>query len=151
MKELKICDIFEWGGVYLQVEELSDVTECLGCFFDGKFKGCFNMSRCSDWSRSDNKNVIFREVKTPYMPITNHEATAEEQLNHLLSEMEEVKDALCIGDKNEVIVELYDVILTANKMIEIVSCGDKQLKDKLYKKTIKKNLERGYYEFPKNI
>ena len=62
MKELKVGE-----RVTITIEAVEQDGTCDGCFFDlGKF-GCNNASgilgQCVAELRSDNKNVIFKEVK----------------------------------------------------------------------------------------
>lgn len=59
MKELKVGE-----RVNLEVTE-TNKESCKGCFFDSKMLYCDACRKypCSNKIRSDNKNVIFKEVK----------------------------------------------------------------------------------------
>ena len=61
--ERKIGETFEFEGKRLIVKEKRN--DCDGCFFDGQ---CYNCRKeiagnCSEWNRSDHKEVIFIEVQ----------------------------------------------------------------------------------------
>ena len=59
MKDLKVGE-----RVTLEVIE-TDKESCKGCFFDSKMFHCEALRKypCSNKIRSDNKSVIFKEVK----------------------------------------------------------------------------------------
>lgn len=61
--ETKIGETFKYEGKKLQVKEMA--IGCKGCFFDGQCNECpkEKVGDCSEYSRSDHKNVIFVEVK----------------------------------------------------------------------------------------
>ena len=61
--ERKIGETFKYEGKKLQVKEMTIC--CNGCFFDGQCNECpkEKVGDCSEYGRSDHKNVIFVEVK----------------------------------------------------------------------------------------
>ena len=61
MKELKVGE-----RVTITLEAVETVKGCDGCFFDGRNSCCVAISlgmECAPKYRSDNKDVIFKEVK----------------------------------------------------------------------------------------
>ena len=67
--ERKIGEIFDFGGVRLEVLE-QKTSGCAGCIFnDLKFDCCFNMilkdiGSCNPCFRTDGKSVIFKKLTT---------------------------------------------------------------------------------------
>lgn len=68
----------------------------------------------------------------------------EDQAEHVLSEAKEVKDATMIESYYEPMLELMDVIHSAETMLRIYGCTEKEL-ELLRDLTIEKNTKRGYY------
>lgn len=66
-QQLKIGDTFTLRGSTLSVEPAGKNPDgsfaCDGCYFYEHGLGCYNDYACTDSSREDNTNVIFREVK----------------------------------------------------------------------------------------
>ena len=67
--ERKVGEVFDFNGVKLQVKDAGDSCFCYGCYFNGLHCLCDEM-RCPDQAgacfridRTDNKNVIFVEVR----------------------------------------------------------------------------------------
>lgn len=67
--ERAVGEIFEFEGVKLQVEEVNRETICNGCFFsDPEHASCDKpkpdcIGYCYGSDRSDDRNVVFVEVK----------------------------------------------------------------------------------------
>ena len=79
--ERKIGEVFEYEDKKLQVKEIS--IGCDGCFFD---RQCNNYSKekvggCSEYSRSDHKNVIFMEVKEEHVEQPQEQVEQPQELN----------------------------------------------------------------------
>lgn len=47
--------------ITLEVVEVKERT-CNGCFFQ-KFYDCYEIGKCWDSFRTDNKNIIYKEIK----------------------------------------------------------------------------------------
>ena len=60
--ERKICEVFEYNNVKLQVNKNNDEFSCRGCYFIDKGSEC-DEQKCLRSEREDRKNVIFKEIK----------------------------------------------------------------------------------------
>lgn len=59
MKELKIGE-----KVTITLEAVEQLEGCNGCFFDqGENIPCTYNCKCNRYTRSDHKNIIFKEIK----------------------------------------------------------------------------------------
>lgn len=61
----KIGETFMWEGLALEVAEAAAGAAhvCEGCYFHEHEKPCFYVNEmCSDESRDDRRNVIFKET-----------------------------------------------------------------------------------------
>lgn len=64
-KEFAIGERFQCGLVTLRVVEALDDYDCAGCFFESMCTQGVNLflGKCAASSRTDNKNVIFKQVR----------------------------------------------------------------------------------------
>lgn len=64
-EEFAIGERFQCGLVTLKVVEALDDYDCAGCFFESMCTQGVNLflGKCAASSRTDNKNVIFKQVK----------------------------------------------------------------------------------------
>lgn len=65
-KENKLGETFTWNGHTFEVAEVEDPEfSCSGCYFWEHNKlPCIGKVVCTDDSRQDHRNVIFKEIKT---------------------------------------------------------------------------------------
>ena len=59
--ERKVGEVFEFNGVKLKTLR-DDVFSCKSCYFSRNMNLCDDMS-CMWFERTDNKTVIFEEIK----------------------------------------------------------------------------------------
>lgn len=71
--------------------------------------------------------------------------TPQDQVAHVLSEAKEVEAAVDLETYYEPMLELMDVIHSAETMLRIYGCTDTEL-ELLRDLTIEKNRKRGYYD-----
>ena len=61
--ERKIGEIFEFGGVKLQVVETSNIHSCNGCYFLDDEQIMCEFRKCLGSERKDGKDVVFQYVE----------------------------------------------------------------------------------------